>query len=71
MGTCGSGFDRRYPSGRVPTNPFRVLGLPALGSSELKMVCGGTMVGLLCDVHQCVACFGNPPGSPSLDLGNT
>ena len=30
--TCGSGFAHRYPSGRVPTHPFRVLGVPALGT---------------------------------------
>jgi hypothetical protein len=36
VGTCGSGFDCRYPSGRVPTHPFRVLGLLALGRSRTE-----------------------------------
>jgi hypothetical protein len=34
VGICGSGFVCTYPSGRIPTHPFRVLGLLARGSSR-------------------------------------
>ena len=34
MGTCGSGFDCRYPSGRVPTHFMRLIQAGVVTKSE-------------------------------------
>ena len=37
-GTGGKGTFRMYPLGRLPTHPFRVLGLAALGNTKGEFI---------------------------------
>ena len=66
MGICGSGFVRTYPSGRIPTHPFRVLGLLARGNSRTDVGSCRYQVQLYGVILRGV-CSGSLLGFPSLD----
>ncbi len=67
VGICGSGFVQMYPSGKIPTHPFRVLGLLACGNSQINMgSCKYQGCTVLYDVTLCGVCSGSRQGFPSL-----